>query len=190
MTIAWKNFTLNNPGDVEPWGDTEQTTFKDIIDTLVLDACVATKESPNAGHKHFKVYNTTGATAGITADASANMTFAMSALFAADKWACFGNTLAAPYGRIYWDADGGAAGTGALTIESTATAQDITIKTFSSGSILLEPASGGMVEIKVLGTATSDQRNSSIGFYISGGALKVAYKDDSGTVTTGTIALT
>jgi hypothetical protein len=59
---AYKSFTLNDPGQSPVWSIQERDTFKDVIDTLVIDCCSATKQA-STGHKHFKFYDSTGATA-------------------------------------------------------------------------------------------------------------------------------
>lgn len=55
MTVNYKNFTLNNPGDDEPWADIEQQVIKDIVDTLTVDAITVGKDTVN-GHRHKSMY--------------------------------------------------------------------------------------------------------------------------------------
>lgn len=69
---AYKGFTLNDPGGAPIWAAAEKTVFQNIIDTLVLDACVQTK-STTLGHQHYRLYYSGGTTAAATVDASGNI---------------------------------------------------------------------------------------------------------------------
>lgn len=63
---SYKGFTYNGPGEPPPWGAIENQLDFDLIDTIVGDACVNTKDA--AGHKHSKLYDSSGATAFIDND--------------------------------------------------------------------------------------------------------------------------
>jgi hypothetical protein len=52
--MAYKLFGIIGPGTPKPWGAQEETNWKDVIDTMVNDCVVQTKDS--AGHKHGKLY--------------------------------------------------------------------------------------------------------------------------------------
>ena len=70
----YKDFTLNDPGNNPNWAAREKTLFQNIIDTLVKDAVVQTKDTVN-GHQHYRVHASDGSVVGITLDASGNITF-------------------------------------------------------------------------------------------------------------------
>jgi len=69
---AYKNFTLNNPGGPPSWSGIEKQAFEDIIDTILLDACLQTKQTTN-GHRHYRLYYSGGGTVAATVDASGNL---------------------------------------------------------------------------------------------------------------------
>ena len=43
MPTTYKSFVFNDADSVEPWVDRELQASKDIVDTIVLDACTQTE---------------------------------------------------------------------------------------------------------------------------------------------------
>jgi len=59
----YKGFTYNEAGVTpQPWGATENQLDKDLIDTIVNDACLPQKETTN-GHRHWRLYDPSGSEA-------------------------------------------------------------------------------------------------------------------------------
>ena len=55
MSLIYKDFDINDPATPKPWAPREVQAWKDLIDTVVMDAIVQTKQT--GGHKHNKLYS-------------------------------------------------------------------------------------------------------------------------------------
>lgn len=53
--MNYRNYQINTPADVRPWGGREQQAWEDIIDNVNLD-CIA-KVSDVTGHKHYRLFS-------------------------------------------------------------------------------------------------------------------------------------
>lgn len=180
MSLAYKGFTLNKPGDPTNWAAVEQTAFKDIVDTLVIGTCTSVKSVTN-GHRHPILYNTIGTAAALTADADANVS-ATKDMWFPDGYGVHlgGSSLAAYDGRMIYDSN-------KILIETRRANEDIHLKSPSSGSILLEIEGGGAVEIGIGASAPASQFGKSVIFYVEGSDLKARYFDGVDNYTTGTV---
>jgi len=61
--MNYRNFDINTPTTVRPWGAREAQAWEDVIDTLVLDSVGAVADV--TGHKHYRLFD---------ADANARLT--------------------------------------------------------------------------------------------------------------------
>jgi hypothetical protein len=53
--MNYRNYQINTPADVRPWGGREQQAWEDIIDNVNLD-CI-TQVSDVTGHKHYRLFS-------------------------------------------------------------------------------------------------------------------------------------
>jgi hypothetical protein len=158
-TEQYKDFTLNNPGRNPNWSKQENQTWKDVVDTVVLDACSALKDTTN-GHRHYKIYASDGSPVAITVDATGNVTFNQHAASASSYKAVYvdGN------GAITLGENQGATGLTMFNVKITTTYLTVEVErsahyqrsgnicslyfnqmkgtTTSHGSILITPSTG------------------------------------------------
>jgi hypothetical protein len=197
MSSSYRSFTLNNPGDEEPWGDVEFQVLKDILDTLVLDTCVPTRSTSGGsvvGHKHYRMYKSDGSGVAVAVDAAGDLDMTYNATWLNDMYAQFGTALATAGISIGLDSDGniGGGGSSAGVIESTGTGTDIRVKNPASGNIILESSAvnqtgGVMIRVKTSTYLPASQLSNSIMFYINGSDLMARYYNGS-VNTTGVVA--